>query len=63
MRARSVSRLGEQAMPQASGASPEQRGANPILSATFLRGLEEHLRRMGARSGVYSEADLALMRG
>ena len=28
---------GEQAMPQASGGSPERSGANPILSATFSR--------------------------
>jgi hypothetical protein len=35
MRTRSVSPWGEQAMPQASGESPEQSGANPILSATL----------------------------
>jgi hypothetical protein len=36
MRTRSVSPWGEQAMPQASGESPEQSGANPILSATLF---------------------------
>jgi hypothetical protein len=36
MRTRSVSPLGEQAMPAASGESPERSGANPILSATLF---------------------------